>query len=178
MIDPSTRASHADREAVAERLRMAAGDGRIGLDELDERLGLAFAARTYGELDALVADLPGASRVGEEQPLVMRADGSSGVRRTGRWDVPSRVSAHAEAGGVHLDFSAAHCPHREARVEARAKYGAIVLVVPRGWNVLVEETTSVTLKNQATAPVDPDAPTIRVSAHTPYSPIKIHHPKA
>jgi hypothetical protein len=52
------RASDADRETVAERLRRAAGEGRILAQELEERLAHALRARTYGELDALVADLP------------------------------------------------------------------------------------------------------------------------
>jgi hypothetical protein len=52
------RASDADRELVAERLREAATEGRLFADELEERLGAALSARTYGELDALVADLP------------------------------------------------------------------------------------------------------------------------
>jgi hypothetical protein len=53
------RASDADRDLVAERLRTAATEGRIATDELDERLGATLTARTYGELEALVADLPG-----------------------------------------------------------------------------------------------------------------------
>lgn len=52
------RASDADRDQVAERLRRAAAEGRLFPDELEERLGATFSARTYGELDALVADLP------------------------------------------------------------------------------------------------------------------------
>lgn len=52
------RASDSDREQVAERLRQAATEGRLHDDELDERLGVALSARTYGELDTLVADLP------------------------------------------------------------------------------------------------------------------------
>jgi uncharacterized membrane protein YcjF (UPF0283 family) len=52
------RASDADRDFVAERLRDAAADGRIRPDELEHRLGVALSARTYGELDAIVADLP------------------------------------------------------------------------------------------------------------------------
>jgi hypothetical protein len=54
----SLRASDADREQVAERLRSATAEGRLLAEELEERLGGAFSARTYGELDALVADLP------------------------------------------------------------------------------------------------------------------------
>jgi uncharacterized protein DUF1707 len=52
------RASDADREAVAERLRHAAVEGRLDADELEQRLHTAFRARTYGDLDRLLADLP------------------------------------------------------------------------------------------------------------------------
>ena len=54
------RASDAEREHVAERLRRASLEGRLGADELDDRLGAALSARTYGELDALLVDLPSA----------------------------------------------------------------------------------------------------------------------
>jgi Domain of unknown function (DUF1707)/2TM domain len=52
------RASDADRERVAERLRAAAGEGRLTAEELEERLERAFSGRTEGELVPLVADLP------------------------------------------------------------------------------------------------------------------------
>jgi hypothetical protein len=54
----SLRASDADREVTAERLRHATTEGRLSADELEDRLGLLYASKTYGELDALVADLP------------------------------------------------------------------------------------------------------------------------
>ena len=54
----SLRASDADRDAVAERLRQAAVEGRIDADELEQRLHSALRARTYGELDRLLGDLP------------------------------------------------------------------------------------------------------------------------
>jgi hypothetical protein len=54
----SLRASDADRDAVAERLRGAAVEGRLEPDELEERLHAALRARTYGELRRLLADLP------------------------------------------------------------------------------------------------------------------------
>jgi hypothetical protein len=56
------RASDADRERVAERLRTAAGDGRLTPAELEERLEGAFSARTEAELEPLVADLPAPPR--------------------------------------------------------------------------------------------------------------------
>ncbi len=52
------RASDADRDQVADRLRNAATEGRIGFDELEDRLASTLASRTYGELEAVVADLP------------------------------------------------------------------------------------------------------------------------
>jgi uncharacterized protein DUF1707 len=55
------RASDADRDTVAERLRAAAVEGRLEPDEFEERLHLALRARTYGDLRRLVADLPGRS---------------------------------------------------------------------------------------------------------------------
>jgi hypothetical protein len=59
--DPSMRASDADREAVAERLRDAHADGRLTMPEFEERLDLTYAARTLGDLDALTRDLPPAA---------------------------------------------------------------------------------------------------------------------
>jgi uncharacterized RDD family membrane protein YckC len=52
------RASDADREQVVGRLHAAATEGRLDSDELDARLREAFTARTYGDLDAVTADLP------------------------------------------------------------------------------------------------------------------------
>jgi DUF1707 SHOCT-like domain len=53
------RASDADRERVAERLRQAATEGRLLTDEFEQRLEACFSARTYSQLDAVLADLPG-----------------------------------------------------------------------------------------------------------------------
>ena len=66
----SLRASDSDREQTVERLHAATTEGRLQADELDERVGAAFAARTYGELDALVADLPVPSGNDRDRPSV------------------------------------------------------------------------------------------------------------
>ncbi|HEY7594766.1 MAG TPA: DUF1707 domain-containing protein [Actinophytocola sp.] len=55
------RAGDSDRQAVAEKLKQAHDEGRLDLAEYDERLQQAYAAKTYGELDALLDDLPGTS---------------------------------------------------------------------------------------------------------------------
>jgi len=59
----SLRASDADRDAVVDRLRDAAGEGRLEPDELEQRVDGALRARTYGDLAELLADIPGDGRV-------------------------------------------------------------------------------------------------------------------
>jgi hypothetical protein len=61
------RAADADRERVAERLRIALDEGRLNLQEYDERLREAYSAKTYAELDKLLVDLPGATPVSRSQ---------------------------------------------------------------------------------------------------------------
>lgn len=72
--DPDLRASDADRERVAQLLRDGAAEGRLDMDELDERLDSAYAARTFGELQGLTRDLPAVApqprRAPVRRPLV------------------------------------------------------------------------------------------------------------
>jgi len=56
--NPSLRAADADREAVAERLRKSHAEGRLDLTEFQQRLERCYAAKTFGQLDELVQDLP------------------------------------------------------------------------------------------------------------------------
>jgi hypothetical protein len=74
------RAADADRQAVADRLRRAHDEGRLGFADYDDRLGRAYAAVSYADLDGLVADLPAAPPpapvaqpvVGTRPPAVLR----------------------------------------------------------------------------------------------------------
>ena len=97
------RASHADRDQVVEVLRVAAGDGRLSAEELDDRLERALTARTYAELAVLTADLPatpgaavvppGAGAVSAAPKDLVRIHvHGSGVCRDGRWFVPNWTS--------------------------------------------------------------------------------------
>lgn len=56
--DPNLRASDADRERIVEQLRQHTADGRLTMDEFEQRMTAAYAAKTYGELAALTRDLP------------------------------------------------------------------------------------------------------------------------
>ena len=56
------RVSDAERESVAGRLRKAHAEGRLDTAELEERVARCYAAKTRGELEPLIADLPGGRR--------------------------------------------------------------------------------------------------------------------
>ena len=82
MRNGSLRASDADRERVAGRLRDHTVAGRLTTEELDERSGRAFAARTLGELDTLLADLPRDGRRGQvpaKAAMLLLAQGALSV---------------------------------------------------------------------------------------------------
>jgi hypothetical protein len=53
------RAADVDRQFVAERLKGALDEGRLSLTEYDERLRDVYSAKTYGDLDGILSDLPG-----------------------------------------------------------------------------------------------------------------------
>jgi D-serine deaminase-like pyridoxal phosphate-dependent protein len=67
------RASDRDREQVADQLRDAATEGRLSPDELEDRLGVALSARTYGQLHSAMSDLPAVRSGGPPIPLWARA---------------------------------------------------------------------------------------------------------
>jgi Domain of unknown function (DUF1707) len=57
--DPRMRASDADRDRTAAYLREHLAAGRLTAEEFSERLDQAYEAKTLGELDQVLADLPG-----------------------------------------------------------------------------------------------------------------------
>jgi hypothetical protein len=56
------RAADTDRDAIAERLAAAMAEGRLEAEEYEQRLGQAYAAKTYADLGRLVADLPASTQ--------------------------------------------------------------------------------------------------------------------
>ena len=64
----NVRVGDADREAVAAQLREHYADGRLTLEELNERLDQAFAAKTKADLNTVMRDLPQATRPGTGLP--------------------------------------------------------------------------------------------------------------
>jgi hypothetical protein len=135
------RASHADRDRVVELLRVAAGDGRLSAEELDDRLERALTARTYAELAALTADLPatpgtavvppvaGAVSATPKDLIRIHVHGSS-ARRDGRWVVPKELDVKARGGAVTLDFTEAVITQPLLRITAEVR-GAVLRLITR-----------------------------------------------
>jgi len=131
------RASHADRDSVVEQLRVAAGDGRLTSDELDERLEGALTAKTLAELAALTADLPESGKPAAVAPaqakdLVRFDQRGSSTTRSGRWVVPASIEAKVVGGNVTLDFTQAVISYPTLPLEAEVRGGNLILVVRPG----------------------------------------------
>lgn len=153
---PELRASDADRERVTEILRDALAEGRLDMEEFEERLDATYKARTYGELAPITRDLPTAPGPAVNLVKGPVADGSwasritggegsstwgvaimSGFQRKGRWTVPRRFNAFAFWGGGEIDLREANFADREVEINCVAIMGGIEVIVPPGVEVVV-----------------------------------------
>jgi hypothetical protein len=158
------RASHADRDRVVEVLRVAAGDGRISADELDQRLEAALTARTLRELAVLTTDLPAspghpASIAAGPPKDLMRIDcDASHTRREGAWIVPQRLEVRITGGSVRLDFTDAVITHPTLRLHAEVNGGHLVLITGRGVVVDADDVSVSAGHVKVTPPAAPAGP--------------------
>src|SRR5215218_9857263 len=100
---PALRASDADRDAVVVRLRDAAGEGRLTLEEFMERMAGAYEARTDAELEHFVRDLPaaGGERIASRRkPTRFLLSVFGSTEREGRIRVRRRVSCLMGFGNI------------------------------------------------------------------------------
>jgi hypothetical protein len=155
-FDPTRlRISDKERHAVAEVLREAAGEGRLDLAELDERLEAAYAAKTYADLVPITSDLPTPYRpqpapgqhVQPRQPVppsvpLPTYSGSVAVmaetRRSGVWLAGESHAAFAFMGSVVIDLRLARFSSRELVVNASAVMGSVEVIVNQHTHVLVD----------------------------------------
>jgi hypothetical protein len=171
------RISDADRHQVSEVLRQAAGEGRIDLDELEERLEATFTARTYGDLVPITADLPVQPAVrAAPRPQVPATPAGpsyessvaimSETKRVGPWQVSDGHTAFALMGSVTLDLREARFAAPEITVNANAVMGEVKIVVNPQTMVVVDGTGIMgEFKEQrprADAELSPGSPVVRV----------------
>ena len=190
--DRTLRASDADRERVAEQLRQAAGDGRLTLAELHDRLDALYAAKTYGELEPVVADLPVARTppthpVHPASPAIERRVGGtpvartakvvfSGLSRRGQWVVPSHYTIKAVFGGAELDLRQARLESSEVTIDIKAVFGGVEIVVPDDMITIVDGTGifgAFDHDDSASQP-PPGAPVVRIGGKAVFGGVWVH----
>lgn len=147
------RASDGDRERAAEHLRRAGGDGRLTLDELGERVQLAYEARTRSQLEELLADVEEEhapvllSKPSSSSPTVRPGPGGSrwvvsmlgGATRTGGWRVAERCRVVNVMGGSDVDLSGAELAGEDVTVTVFSLMGGADVYVPEGVRVEISD---------------------------------------
>jgi hypothetical protein len=144
------RASDAERERTVDQLRHAAGEGRLTVEELDERLGVAYAARTRGELEQLVTDIDVRGPQGApDSGLTVRrgADEGSkriisvmgGAERKGHWRIGRTCLSVNVMGGADLDLNDAELADDVVELTVFSLMGGADVYVPEGLNVEIED---------------------------------------
>lgn len=174
------RASDAERDRIADLLRDALAEGRLTADEHAERVEGVLRAKTVGELEVFIQDLPAAHRQGPGGPSrapsphpttgAVPADPDdhvvavfSGAVRKGRRRVGRRIHAYAVFGAVEIDLSEALFGHPEVVIKSFALFGSVDIRVPE--NVSLHGTGGGvlgTFEVDALDSGDPRAPVVRV----------------
>jgi len=173
---PGHRASDNDRERAAAVVQEAHGDGRLDFQELDERLTRIYSAKTQLELRNATADLVPVAH-GSPKELTLRAKHSS-QKREGAWRVPERMTAIAEHSSVRLDFTDAVVHWAEVHVDAHAKHSSVVMIIPEGWSVDLDEVDMLhsSAKNKA-GPPRPGGVHLHVTGEARHGNIVVRHPR-
>ncbi|WP_431872787.1 DUF1707 SHOCT-like domain-containing protein [Nocardiopsis eucommiae] len=187
------RASDADRDQVAERLREALAEGRLSPVEHEERLDTLYRAKTIGELAPITSDLPGPGGVAhpgftsldrsdpdsgmeilgsEARDLAGQSKGSEnlvavfgGCERRGRWLVEPRTNVSVLCGGVELDLREAVLSQHEVTIQVAVIMGGVDITVPHGVRV-INNTSAIlggTDLHGTDQVTDPNAPVVRLT---------------
>ncbi|HHU39299.1 MAG TPA: DUF1707 domain-containing protein [Propionibacterium sp.] len=198
MTDPlDIRIGHAERDEAVEKLRVAAGEGRLTLDELDGRIERALSARTRGDVqDVLVDLLPSTELEAVVNPAVVaaaqvKAPGWSWqdplaltarweeVVRAGPWEVPPFLELNPVASNVKLNFVDARTTGDLIDVVVNGGAGNAVLIVPPGWGVdtsRVEKNSMGVLKTSVDQRPRPGQPLLVVRGRTAIGNIVARYP--
>lgn len=173
------RASDADRDRIADILREALAEGRIDAEEHAERIDAVYRAKTVGELEPVVRDLPATRPAGEPAPRrytygpdepggptdKLVAVFSSSTRR-GRWRIGRRTTAFSLFGSVEIDLTEALFTQRLTTINATSVFGSVEVRVPE--NITLRGSGSGVFGNfevvnlEAT---DPEAPVVVINGY-------------
>jgi hypothetical protein len=194
------RVSHDDRERVVEHLRRAAGEGRLDIDELEERLERALGAKTYRDLRPLLADLPGhgapvpsappSVQPGPQAPAVRFTTTVGGMpafyrsqavlgdqKREGAWVVPAAYTATAILGSVRLDLRTASFAEHEVTITCTVILGDLTIRIGPDVTVIDDVSTLLADSKQRSSrdlpPVPQGGPVLRLRGTAVMGDIKV-----
>ncbi|THA73091.1 DUF1707 and DUF2154 domain-containing protein [Streptomyces sp. A0642] len=180
------RASDADRDRIADILREAMAEGRLTADEHAERVDSVYRAKTVGELEPLVRDLPapggtpravGAAYDRTPDAPTGPADNLvaifSSATRKGRWRAGGRMNAFSLFGSVEIDLTEALFGQRLTVINATSVFGSVDIRVPenislRGSGTGIFGSFEVTTLES----VDPEAPVVAVNGYSVFGSVE------
>ncbi len=180
VAEAGIRASDADRDRIAEILREALAVGRLDAEEHAERIDLVYRAKTMGELEPLVRDLPAEDSGPRRQPAsAAYGDGPgaappdqtmvaifSASTRKGRWRVPGRINAVAIFGSVEIDLTEGIFQQQQVQINVTAIFGSVEIRVPE--NITLRSNGSGVLgafEVETNESVEGDAPVVQVNGY-------------
>ncbi|MEV7087313.1 DUF1707 domain-containing protein [Streptomyces sp. NPDC093085] len=182
----SLRASDADRDRIADILKEALAEGRLDAEEHGERIDAVYRAKTVGELEPLVRDLPAPGTDGHPaRPAHGPAGGYgyqaedpstpaesmiavfSSTTRKGRWRIGPRVNAFALFGNIEIDLTEALFGQRTTVINATSIFGNVEITVPE--NITLRGNGTGVFGNFEVSTLEapePDAPTVVVNGYS------------
>jgi hypothetical protein len=139
---PEVRASDAERDQAVVRLREAAAEGRLTLEEFTERMHSAYETRTRAELDRLVGDLPAERPAAAPLPEAPRRPARRWIVsvmgnsvRHGRWRVAEHATGVTVMGNTVIDLRGAELSAPEVTISVFNMMGNTRVIVPAGVDV-------------------------------------------
>jgi hypothetical protein len=188
------RASDADRERVARVLHDAMAEGRLTVNEMEERLDAVYASKTFADLEPITSDLPvvqpgpivaaepslpvANDRIGGTPSSTTAVAIMSGSERKGNWVAPKKFTAVAIMGGVEIDLTQARFAEREIMITCIAYMGGIEVIVPEDVFVRVNGAGFMgAFEDKTSALGPPDGLVVNVNGFAMMAGVEVRHRK-
>lgn len=175
---PAMRIGDREREAVIRGLERAMVKGHLTFDEMEDRMGLAYRAKTALDLEALTADLPEVEL--PQQPAPARQLGSTqfnligSIRRGGWIAVPAELRAISVVGDVTLDLSSATLPPEGVSLTVASVVGDVTVVVADGTPVHIGTISVLGDRHEAVGPAMHGTPPVHIRGLSLVGDIKVY----
>ncbi|MGH4015721.1 MAG: DUF1707 SHOCT-like domain-containing protein [Pseudonocardiaceae bacterium] len=174
------RVSDAEREYVGELLQRAVGQGRLTVAEFTERMDAAMVARTRGELNAVLVDLPGFILARPTAHDVLELSHHLGeLNRRGPWRVPPRVRLIGHFGSSLLDFTEAIFSGPVVTLELNKTGGSTTIIVPEGATVDTDglRMTAGSIKDSTIRRIAPGPLHFVITGRSIMGEVRVTHPR-